>query len=246
MLILTLILALPFSGAGAFSGAGPFSHKVITERALEEYGRISGRRLSSTCAQMLIQSAIQSDKRKLADNDANHCDNSNISGCAILLDHYITRANQSPLTPDAFSNMGKALHIVQDFYSHSNWVEQHKYSMELAPLESYKFFPPPGELQSGIFPDLYSPLPEQLSCYLSSPSEWSAHMPFATHGCMGKDSNYTFRGGQPVLESGPQTLHELAGQYAILHTVELLKSFYAGNHHFQICTAGEVFGCRLF
>ncbi len=67
----------------------------------------------------------------------------------------------------AWQAMGQAFHAIQDFYAHSNWVENHDKDFELAPLlnltdpsvtvvcdgaQYYK-----GELTSGYWPDQATP-----------------------------------------------------------------------------------------
>ncbi len=156
-----LLLVLGFglhglSGAAhGFGGAGPQTHLSITEEALRRYTAESGWEVDALCAAELEQAAVISDSRSEAPRWQLHCDNNDLVGCSFRLDKFKGEANRAIIREDALSQMGRALHIVQDFYAHSNYVEQVGFSMILAPIQDFKDFPPPHDLQTGYFPDRF-------------------------------------------------------------------------------------------
>jgi hypothetical protein len=100
-------------------------------------------------------------------------------------------------------------------------------------------------VQSGLFPDAIAVALSQdaaLACFLTPPEAWEEFIPAATHGCLNKDSNLTMRGSRVLWYSAGMTLHELAAEYAIRHSVKILEYYYEHNPHFMLCTAPDVLG----
>ena len=225
-------------------GKGPMTHAVITQIALMDFANQTGREVDFVCAEALIQGSILSDNLHFGALDTYHCDNNNIAGCSYRLDQLKGEANREFLPADSLKKMGQALHIVQDFYSHSNWVERFQLLMLPAPIEMFKDIPPPIEVQTGFFPDFYPDTNAQILCYFAPEESWSGFILGATHDCLNKDSDTTKRGSQWVPNTGGKTYHELAGEYAIQHSVELLKYFSRTNIHFKECTHPNIYsGC---
>ena len=127
------------------------------------------------------------------------------------------------------------LHLIQDFYAHSNWVENAGFSMLLAPIEAFSWLPPPANLQTGLYPEYVSPPSLQLDCYLFPVEDWGLRIHGATHGCMNKDSERQFRGITVVPGSPGITYHRLAAEYAKLHSVEFLNEMAKANPWFKTC-----------
>ncbi len=134
LLLLGFLLGMP-SPALAFNIAKPEVHQEITKEVLQKYhvDGVDGR---------FSDYAIDTISRFNADTDADqgnsalHFDNENFSGGSQRLNNLkqqiITEMqkalNSSPMpTPyKIHEKLGTALHTVQDFYAHSNWVELQK------------------------------------------------------------------------------------------------------------------------
>jgi hypothetical protein len=114
-----------------FGAAGPFAHSNITRFAIERFSQDQGIAVDPTCAELIIQGNIENDV-DFTDQDIYHCDNNNLVGCSRLLGELKHRASGESNRFSSLETMGNALHIVQDFYAHSNWVEKAKVSMALA------------------------------------------------------------------------------------------------------------------
>jgi len=244
IVLLVLLLSANIRPVRSFS-SGPYSHAVITRIALEEFTAETGWELGFECAQLLIQASIMNDREDFMLKDTYHCDNNNIAGCSYRLDQLKGEAHRAYSPMEAFQKMGMALHIVQDFYSHSNWPERFHLSMVQAPLELFKDIAPPPEIQTGYYPDIYLPdVQAQILCFLAPPEDWGGHIPGATHACMNKCSHDSPRGQQWVPYTGGMTYHELAAQYAIQHTVEVLHYYAEHNRHFMLCLRPNIYsGC---
>ncbi len=248
VLLLGFIFLLNMKPAAGF-GKGPFSHAVITRLALEQYTIETNWELETSCAQVLIQSSIVSDNANFGSKDTYHCDNNNLQGCSWRLDQLKGEARKDPVALKSLQKMGQALHIIQDFYAHSNWAEIFQTSGIQAPLETFKDVPPPLDVQSGYFPDLFLPSVEtQVLCYTAPQEEWGKFILGATHDCINKDSSTTKRGAQWVPNTIGLTYHELAARYAVKHSVDALKEFARVNPHFITCLKPLplTFGCNNF
>lgn len=227
-------------------GKGPYTHYEITRRALERYTAESGNDIWFICQNMIIEMSLIADSQQYANLDRYHCDNGNFPGCAFELETLKHQAVTAPARIDAFNRMGLALHIVQDFYAHSNWVEKYGFSRILAPIEAFQFgVPPEFELQSGIYPDQFSPPELAVACYFVDESQFAKVIPGATHDCLNKDAATTKRGATLV----PGTLinyHTLAGEYAVEHSKNLIAYFAQRSAAFQTCLMPEAvtFGCN--
>lgn len=230
----------------AFGGAGPKNHLIITYDALERFSHETGWQVSILCSEIIAQGSVISDNGTNGSNDTLHCDNNDIAGCSYRLDQFKQEANRAISQNDSLLRMGQALHIVQDFYSHSNWVEIFGLSMVQAPLEQFKIVPPPVDLQTGFFPDRFPDQDAQRACFFMPKERWSTYIYGATHACLNKDSNANLRGGSFGINTAGITLHELAAQYAVNHSVQLLKYYSVHNPNFNMCfqRMGSLKGCN--
>ena len=235
----------------AFGPTGPYDHHKILVDALDRFSRKSGLEVNPYCTSLLNNFAYTSDAA-LANLDFYHCDNSNFYGCSMALDRTKRNARKRTTQVQALKDLAIALHIVQDFYSHSNWVERMKFSMVTAPIEAMKDVPTPPWLQSGIFPDEYAAVVSgdpliTYYCKLMPESTWGEAFPNAAHACINKDGNTLGRGGT-VVDGTIITYHELAGEYAIRHSVEVLNTFRDTVPMFQTCLLPKkaTFGCSQF
>ena len=139
----------------SFAGAGPFTHFSITTDALDRFAHETGWDVDVICAEILLQSSVVSDSVEGMQQYTYHCDSNDLVGCSYRLDQFKGLANRAYLREDSLRRMGMALHIEQDFYSHSNWVETFGATMLRSPIEQFKDFPPPVDVQSGQFPDIF-------------------------------------------------------------------------------------------
>lgn len=227
-------------------GKGPYTHYEITRQALERYTAESGNDIYFYCQNIIIEMSLINDSKQYANLDRFHCDNSNFAGCAFELEKLKHEAVTSVVREDALNRMGIALHIVQDFYAHSNWVEKFGFSGVLAPIEAFQFgVPPEFELQSGTYPDLISPVELAYDCYFVDESEWDKIIPGATHDCLNKDSSETKRGAS-LVRGTLVNYHTLAGEYAIEHSKNLIAYFAQRSAMFQTCLLPEklTHGCN--
>lgn len=219
----------------AFAGAGPFTHISITMLALQRYADETGYEMSPFCQETLLQASVTSDGEGTADNAPYHCDGNDLAACSHLLSTFKEQVQNSYLIPDSLWAMGKSFHIVQDFYSHSNWVETFGFSMVLAPIESFKVIPPPANIQTGFYPDYATDNPmSALACFTTPPSAWNQKIPGATHACLHKDSNFSLR-GSTLVEGSIMTYHELAAEYAIRHTLKMLRNYDDVTPQLSLC-----------
>lgn len=243
---LVAILGSPLRSGRAFGGSGPYNHIRITYEALDRFSQETGNDVNTYCAELLAQGAVVSDSANKMPNYTLHCDNNDLVGCSYRLDQFKQEANKSMSQVDSLQRMGQALHIVQDFYAHSNWAEIFGASMLPAPIKVFKDVPPPVDLQSGYFPDIFPDLQAQVDCFFMPQDRWNGFIYGATHACLNKDSNITLRGGTLVPNGFGVTYHELAAQYAINHSVDLLKYYSAKNPWFAMCfSRGQIFqGCN--
>ncbi|MCB1159959.1 MAG: hypothetical protein H7A25_21845 [Leptospiraceae bacterium] len=223
-------------GLSGFGMRGPFQHNIITLEAIRRFSKKKGVNINFACASVLIHGSEMNDIY-FSHDPSYHCDN-DINACTLRLKQLFD-TSRGTISPVLFQkNLGIALHIVQDFYSHSNWVEIFEQSYYLAPTMLFQNFPPPENLQSGAFPDAAIALtdPENYTtCYSKEGDEIKHKITAATHDCINKDSNYNWRGRQFVPNSGI-TYHELAAEYAIRHSIKLLEKAFADSKAFLKCT----------
>lgn len=168
-------------------------------------------------------------------------------GCSFRLNEFLSKAYTSTNHIQAIFYTGLALHLVQDFYSHSNWVEIHNFSFVLADIESFKKIPPPSYIQTGYYPDLFLENPNaQLDCYFKDKNAMKSFIFGATHDCLNKDSNSSKR-GILFAENSILTLHELAAEYAIRHSEKIIESIFHANPTLKICLSNNntPFGCNI-
>lgn len=212
-----------------FGMRGPYTHEKINEEAFKLFSKRTGFEVRYDCAEMINQYNFQADVY-YPNKPEYHCDNSEFYRCSALLEKLKTSALRDPNLITTLRKIGLSTHIVQDFYSHSNWVEITRSSFAIAPIENLKeFFIIAPNLQSGWHPFSPEGTPQDsVDCYLKPEQEWGQWILGATHGCMEKDSNYSLRGitiaDSPI--SFGRTYHELAGELAIEHTTKLLQYYY--------------------
>jgi hypothetical protein len=230
----------------SFAGAGPYTHIGITTDALDRFSHEIGWDVALSCSEILLQTSVVSDTAENMEQFTFHCDNNDLAGCSYRLDQFKGEANSAYSQLESLKKMGMALHIVQDFYAHSNWAETFGFSMFPAPIRVFKDIRPPVDVQSGNFPDIFPDVGAQLACFLVPEDQWNRYIYGATHACMNKDSNLTFRGARAVPGGFGVTYHELAGMYAVNHSVQLLKYFARTNPWFKACARPRLFtgGCN--
>lgn len=211
----------------SFGISGPYTHEVIQLKAYEGFAASKSVELNYACINMLTQFNYQADVLHMK-NDSNHCDNSNFIGCSKGLHDLL----EESFTSDSISGLrkiGMALHIAQDFYAHSNWVEIMESSTTLAPIEMMRnpavvlLFP---NLQSGLVGYIPIDLEDQFDCFFEKQEMWKYAVKGATHACMEKDSNKSERGGALSFGVPMKTYHELAGELAVKHSIKILDDLY--------------------
>ena len=130
LLLLGFLLGMP-SPALAFNITLPDVHQDITKQVLENYhvDGVDGR-FSNDAIQIIVQANRSVDNNQ--NDSALHFDNENFirGGERVkkLKEEIIARvqealASGSTATQAIHTRLGQALHTVQDFYAHSNWVE---------------------------------------------------------------------------------------------------------------------------
>jgi hypothetical protein len=120
------------SGLGfGHAAPGDASHESITEQAITEFAReeqdFSGKP-EKNAVKTIVNANGYTDINELPDSDA-HFDSENFSGGQIRLERKlqeIQRSIEKGNVYEARAALGKALHSIQDFYSHSNWVENNR------------------------------------------------------------------------------------------------------------------------
>ena len=235
LVLLLVFLWQPRPSLDAFAGAGPETHFSITRQALKDFAADRDIAISPLCGDMIRQFSVISDSGGYAKDFTLHCDNDRLADCSYRLDELRFQAVHAVELTSSLRNMGMALHLIQDFYAHSNWVENAGFSMLLAPIEAFSWLPPPANLQTGLYPEYVSPPSLQLDCYLFPVEDWGLRIHGATHGCMNKDSERQFRGITVVPGSPGITYHRLAAEYAKLHSVEFLNEMAKANPWFKTC-----------
>ncbi|MCB1172305.1 MAG: hypothetical protein KDK39_02010 [Leptospiraceae bacterium] len=230
----------------AYAGSGPWSHLRLTYTALDRFSEETGWQVNLFCTEIIAQGAVVSDTEDNQEIYQLHCDNNDLVGCSYKLDQLKQKANKEVVLAKSLMQMGQALHLVQDFYAHSNWTEIFQFSMVQAPIEQFTIVAPPMQIQTGYFPDIFPDVDAQVNCFLTPPEQWNNYIYGATHACLNKDSNQTQRGIALVPNGFGLTYHELSAQYAINHSVELLKYYAKHNPMFMGCFhhLGSLKGCN--
>jgi hypothetical protein len=211
----------------SFGGGGPFDHQVIQISAFERFTEDKPFEINFFCMNAIIQGNYSADGN-YADLDAYHCDNSNFVGCSQTLNNLMESTNSINLG-SGLINLGLGMHIIQDFYAHSNWTEIVENDVILAPIRRlnnpaiYLLFP---NLQSGTVPLIPFNTNVQVDCFLKNNDEWGKFIEGATHSCISKDDNLSIRGGTYSKGNPLKTYHEIAAELAIKHSVQLLNELY--------------------
>lgn len=248
LIFLFLWLELPWEKLYSFGAMGPYLHSTITTEALVRMGQNKSYEVDFLCGSQLWYMSGENDYNpNYQKNQTYHCDNNDLIGCSFRLKQLLENAYSAQSQSQALRYTGLALHIVQDFYSHSNWVEIHNFSFILADIESFHKFPPPSYIQTGYFPDIFleSPL-AQFECYFKNENEIKSFIYGGTHDCLNKDSNFTKR-GMIFAQNSAITLHELAAEYAIRHSKKLIEKVFSKNIHLKMCYRVKIggIGCNL-
>jgi Heterokaryon incompatibility protein Het-C len=239
---LALLSQIDVNPVFGFGPQGPNTHITITLDAIDRFGYEAGWEVDPYCAEWMNQASVFPDQSQNGLDYALHCDNSEIAVCSLRLDILKNQAEHAAGVENSIRWMGHALHIIQDFYAHSNYVEYHGPLVIPAPLERYKDSLMPPELQSGYFPDVFPDLNAQLLCYLQPEERWGQRIYGATHACINKDGNRTLRGGRLHPAGGGLTYHELAAQYAREHSVQFLHEMADRNPWFRMCLRPRILG----
>lgn len=121
---------VPSVGLGAITPGE--SHAAITKTALNViYLELGFPKLSSSMEEarsaMLDANASVDDLHK--HDSAYHCDAENLNGCNDVINNGVAatvRLLQANNLDEARIRFGRAMHTLQDFYSHSNWIELHR------------------------------------------------------------------------------------------------------------------------
>jgi len=185
-----------------------------------------------------MQGNLQGDKL-FPDKTEFHCDNSNFKGCSQNLDNIINEGKNLN-GPPLLLRIGRGMHVLQDFYSHSNWAEMVAPLPILAPVEDMRNVSYIKDLQSGMYPYSHESINDQVDCFTAPESDWKLGLVGATHACMHKDGNNSIRGGTAVPGLG-KTYHEFAGELAVAHTKKYLLSWYKSGHPgFLSCLVAKV------
>lgn len=119
---------VPSTGLGAFTPGE--SHAALTKTAIQlAYDDLGITKVTKSMknARTTILDANASVDKDFAQFTARHCDAENLSGCNdvivnIELAQVVTQL-KADKAEDARKALGRAFHTLQDFYSHSNWVE---------------------------------------------------------------------------------------------------------------------------
>ncbi len=110
---------------------------------------------------------------------------------------------------------GKILHAMQDFYSHSNWVEEHiRINRKIPAWDPMRDWLPPN-IYSGTFFDLWQDY--RTNCEQNNK---------IAHHCLNKDSPGSWEGSMiDTLHSDRKNYYELAFETAKLSTEELFNQY---------------------
>ncbi|MDV6236570.1 hypothetical protein CH379_013125 [Leptospira ellisii] len=230
---------LPVISLEAFGPSGSFNHIRILKESFREFTEETGYEIRSDCQEMIVQGNLKSDD-EFMNAESFHCDNNNVFGCGLELRDLKSKSEKAFFFSDSMKSIGHATHIIQDFYAHSNWVENHTETVEVAPLEEpWRLLSMP-HIQTGYY-DL-TPIihheEEAAECLNLSFDQMKNFQPFATHICLNKDSEKTFRGGNPLSFSGnaPVLLHHWAGLHAVAHTKKFLVDAFRSHHkNLKLC-----------
>ncbi|MBM9501433.1 hypothetical protein JWG44_14350 [Leptospira sp. 201903071] len=228
---------LPSFSLNAFGPAGTYNHIRILKESFRDFTEKTGYEIRADCQEMIIQGNLRSDS-EFMEEEGFHCDDNHIFGCGIELRNLKSKSEKAGLFTDSMRYMGHATHIIQDFYAHSNWAENHSNQIEIAPLEEPWLLLSRPEIQTGYY-DLTPVIhheEEALECLSLSFDEMKSFQPFATHLCLNKDSEKSLRGGNPVENNPNVNLHEWSGLHAVEHTTRYLVDAYHSNHkNLKLC-----------
>lgn len=118
---------VPSTGLGAFTPGE--SHAALTKSAIQlAYDDLAVTKVTKSMksARSTILDANASVDEDFAEATARHCDAENLSGCNSIINvelaDVVTKL-KADKAEDARKALGRAFHTLQDFYSHSNWVE---------------------------------------------------------------------------------------------------------------------------
>jgi hypothetical protein len=157
-----LLLTLCAARASAFSKE---VHEAVSRQALSDMG------FDASAAGAVVAGNLQTDKDEFTDPKA-HFDDERFAAGSARLNAKLSAALDALDSCDAGAareQLGRALHAVQDFFAHSNWVENHAPS---DPIDMLNLKDPPpglvcdpkthkGGLTSGYYPDDKRPSPDK-------------------------------------------------------------------------------------
>ncbi len=171
-------------------------HAEITERANRGY--LDDERLGQVVLANILQDLDQFESKI-------HFDNCTFpQGAGYIAQQWQGIEAQDELSEVTLTAFGRLTHTVQDFYSHSNWIELHLQD-DPVPIWDLDVGTLPADIVSGTW-------------WIGFPKECPAGAP--THGELNKDDPSSPE-GRKVVESGPnagQTYFELAFDAAIRAT----------------------------
>ncbi|TGL64159.1 hypothetical protein [Leptospira sarikeiensis] len=242
----SVYFAVSLNPLRAFGKKGPHTHTSITQEAFGEFMEKADWDLRLDCMELIVQGNLRADSAYM-NNDAYHCDNNNILGCADRFRTLKDDAYRETNYITGLMKLGMALHIAQDFYSHSNWAENYPLVGILAPIEHPWVFLSLKEIQTGY----YNLLPivdhtEEAGHCFDAEEGLNGHYTFATHACLNKDAADSHRSLNLVLPGVPISYHDWAASLAKEHTVQiLLEQFKDKNPHLLTCLTPKVlsFSC---
>lgn len=213
------------------SGFGPCKHSEITKEAIEQELRDKGinvEDLSRECFEIIIDANKRQDQIK--DFFSNpypeyHFDSNNIEQGILYINQQwdIIRINEGVDCEEVLKAYGRLLHTIQDFYSHSNWVELYAptvRSPDEIPLLD-------GDIQD-LIPTPRGPHNEQIrsGIFKSNINDIFSKDP-RSHRRMNKDSESSEAGKRKYRfpDGSVKTGYELALHLAIKHTQLMFVTF---------------------
>lgn len=241
--ILSFLLAVSVGlllTAGSAAAFKPGPHVEITRQALGV--RVSSAALSDFTGNLLLGSGnIGSDLHQLdgsrhidsAPGPQAVCDRANAAWSTFygtmrdsIQPYYPPDFTQLLGVPQARSAFGALLHALQDFYSHSNWVELFVSAGQSPPLAT-QLFPScqASSLPAGLMTGYFGLEWGIAGCpYSAISNAWIPPAGFTyCHETLNKDSDKALH-GRELVPGSSMTYHTLAAQLAAAHTIVLYNA----------------------
>lgn len=185
---------------------GPDIHSTITQTVNKDFNNmLDDQQLGMVILANMTQDIHQTESKIHFDNCAF------AAGVEYINSEWETIRQVEHFSPVALGAFGRLLHTVQDFYSHSNWIELNS---DVAPIPIWDL--DVNSLPRGIFSGTW---------FLGSPKMCVKGTP--SHDELNKDSP-TSKEGKKVVQEGPntgKTLYELAYSSAITATAGQFELF---------------------